>query len=284
MPRTSAAAPPLPVPAGGFGHNSGATLTVADLIDPETLTDQWALDHRAVTIKTTALLDGLERLKAKLGPGGAIGSDETNREAVDFAKQMRDTAKALGDLHTVEKAPFLNAGRAADAFFVHGLAKPLQEAAAKLMTLSTAWMTAEAARKQRQAKAEAEEAEAAANVARQEAAAAEAAARRTQNVDVIDNAERAQDMAAALQQHAVQAQRTAAGPIAEFSRVRGDRGGVSSLSDNWVFRVVAFDLVPREYLSLDESKVRMAIRRKDMPVRQIPGLEICNEPVARLRG
>ncbi|MEM3646834.1 MAG: hypothetical protein QW334_01630 [Thermofilum sp.] len=58
------------------------------------------------------------------------------------------------------------------------------------------------------------------------------------------------------------------------SAVKTHTGSTVATRKVWTFRVVDLSLVPREYLVLDESKVRKAIAAG---VREIPGLEIYQE-------
>jgi hypothetical protein len=57
--------------------------------------------------------------------------------------------------------------------------------------------------------------------------------------------------------------------------IRSD-SGTSGLVENWTFKLLDFDKVPREWLTLDEVKIRAAVRGKG-GVRDIPGLAIYAE-------
>ena len=51
-------------------------------------------------------------------------------------------------------------------------------------------------------------------------------------------------------------------------------GGKSTERREWAYEEVDFEKIPREWLMVDSAKVIAAIRRKDNPVRSIPGLRI----------
>lgn len=55
-----------------------------------------------------------------------------------------------------------------------------------------------------------------------------------------------------------QAQQSAAAPLAEMSRVRGDYGGQVGLRTTWQWREVDPALIPREYLTINRSAVEAA--------------------------
>jgi hypothetical protein len=59
--------------------------------------------------------------------------------------------------------------------------------------------------------------------------------------------------------------------------VRSDIGAVSSIVDDWQYRVLDEFKVPREFLCLDDRKIRAAIKGKD-GLRNIAGLEVINQP------
>jgi hypothetical protein len=64
-------------------------------------------------------------------------------------------------------------------------------------------------------------------------------------------------------------------PVDAPRGIRSD-SGTSGLVENWTFKVVELDKVPREWLILDEQKVRAAVRGKN-GLRNIPGLSIYAE-------
>ncbi len=50
------------------------------------------------------------------------------------------------------------------------------------------------------------------------------------------------------------------------------------MRDNWVWEIVDETQVPREYLCIDSAKITRAVKRKEDPIRQIPGIKIENRP------
>jgi len=244
-----------PPPAG---HNS-AHLSLTEQLDPTILIAQWELDHAVMLRKR----------------------DDDVALITDMDREMRATVRAAAVAHTPAKAPFLGAGRAADAFFVSAF-QGLAEKAKTLMALGTAYKVREATRLQREAQEQAARKRVEAERAIEESRQAEEAARRTAHPDVIETALAALDDATAAGAVATQAERAAAAPAADFSRTRTDRGAVSSLTSVWKFEVLDLSAVPREWLVLDDSRVALSIRRKDSPIREIPGLRIYDDK--QLRG
>ena len=101
--------------------------------------------------------------------------------------------------------------------------------------------------------AEREAREQAAREARQAADALAAAA-----LAQADTALREQ--ALALDQAAQQAEIAATAGLAALARTRGESGAVADLKEEWTYEVVDFAQVPREWLMVDDRKVRAAIR------------------------
>lgn len=54
----------------------------------------------------------------------------------------------------------------------------------------------------------------------------------------------------------------------------------ASLRTLWKFEITDPALVPREWLTVDESKIGQAVRRSANPVREIPGVRIWDEQIA----
>ncbi len=80
---------------------------------------------------------------------------------------------------------------------------------------------------------------------------------------------------------AVAVETVAASAKAEVTR--GNYGASASLRREWTFDVVDLALVPREWLVLDEARLRLAVRRKDDPVRDVPGLRIYQQESLAIR-
>lgn len=47
--------------------------------------------------------------------------------------------------------------------------------------------------------------------------------------------------------------------------------------ENWKFEIIDATLIPREYLTVDTVKLGEAVRRKDAPLRELPGVNIYSE-------
>jgi len=91
--------------------------------------------------------------------------------------------------------------------------------------------------------------------------------------DLIDAAARNETERLRLEQQAADD----AARLEQQSQKKGKTRGMASTASartTMQFEVVDLSLVPLEYMMLDESKVRTAIRRKDKPVSEIEGLKI----------
>ncbi len=131
---------------------------------------------------------------------------------------------------------------------------------------------AEEARKAAAALAGKKRAEAeAAERKRAEAAAAEIKAQE-------ETAAKARDAARAQKQEANTAKVDAGAKAADLSRSRSTAGSVASLRVTWEFEVKDESLVPREYLGVKESAIRVAIKAATTPdnkcTLKIPGVKI----------
>lgn len=262
----------------GYGHNSGAPESdmLVDLLTPTRVRED--IDRSARVIKFVSrkseLLSAFERWKEKTQE--TITDEDGARASTDFAAQLKREAKAMEGERTTVKAPFLAATRVVDGFF-KDLTDPLLDAAKGIEKALTVY--AREVEKARRAEAQAE-----ADRLRVEAERAAEAARRVQSVEMIDNA-------IEHQKEAAQAQKVATAPAADLSRVRGDFGGVSSLRKGpWQIEVTDINLVPMNFLMIDEAKVKEAIRQltdgkqtDDQIERAIDGLRLFRENVVSVR-
>lgn len=71
---------------------------------------------------------------------------------------------------------------------------------------------------------------------------------------------KARDDAAQAKQDRDKANRFAGEKAADMSRTRTDLGAVASLRTTWEFEVINPDLVPRQFLSVNEKAIRIAVR------------------------
>ena len=86
------------------------------------------------------------------------------------------------------------------------------------------------------------------------------------------------EQALALDQAAQQADIAVTAGLTALARTRGESGAVADLKEEWTYEVVNPAQVPREWLMVDDRKLRAAIRGPD-GLRSIPGLRI--HPEAR---
>ena len=214
------------------------------------------------------------------------------------------------------KEPFLASGRAVDGFF-KSKTDPIEKLKAKMGAMLTVFQRAEADRERRRLEAiaaeerriaaeaekkareeariarEAREAEerraeearkaaaalegkkrAAAEAAERERAAEAAAKIKAQE----EEAAKARDVAREAKQEANVAKVDAGAKAADLSRQRSTAGSVASLKVTWHHEVTKPEDVPREYLSVSDTAIRVAIKAATTPdnrcTLKIPGVKI----------
>lgn len=228
----------------------------------------------------------------------ACDDDETAGKLTEAIKSCTALAKAAAEAKKVEKQPFVEGGRAVDAFFEKltapvaklkdDMSDMLTDYQRKLAEIERKRREAEAAeqrRIQREAEAAAREAERVAREAREAEAArvreaaqaaaklagearrkaeAEERARQAAEQARLDaeraEAERAREEARKARAEAEAAKEAANAKAADMTRARSDLGAVASLRTEWKHEVQDVTLVPRHYLVVDEAKVRSAIK------------------------
>lgn len=261
-------------PSPGIGHNQPP-----ELADPISgLNTRLAASHAGLV----ARFRDLELACARVP--NPIGSEENAATATDFIAQCQTHIKKAEIAHRKEKKLFLNAGRVVDSFFKRPC-ENLSTALAPVVSLLKAYRE-EIAETERQRHEEArsaaeEEARRAAVAAKEQRAVAErlavnahSFAERRRAAEELRLAEEAAERAEVAGQRARAAQRP--------THIRGDYGATAYVTRSWTFEVVDFDLVPREYMSLDVEVVREAITKDG--VREIPGLRIFQAESLRVRG
>jgi hypothetical protein len=87
----------------GIGHNA-APVSTTDHLNVDVVTEQWRLDHHALLTKGDQLRAGAKRLMALYG-STLPETEEDGGKVGDFIKQLKDTAKAAGNVHSSVKAP-----------------------------------------------------------------------------------------------------------------------------------------------------------------------------------
>ncbi len=209
------------------------------------LADRLALDH-ADLIREATEADALVPDQIR-----AIETDEEAAAYTDTAADIKGILAQADAAFKVEKQPWLDNGRVVDDFF--SFRKTLDAAVKRLTAALNARANAILAA-QRKAEAEA-------------AAAAKAAAE-------AEN-ERLRKEAAAFDEPApVPVAPVYVAPVAvkDVARVvSSGTGNKASASVNWTHRVIDPDLVPREYLMVNEAAIKAAVKGGK---RIIPGVEI----------
>ncbi len=244
---------------GGFGHNSQATQTNwSELLDVDAIRMTLGMEHDTLMDKSNLKLKALENFKVD-HPNG-ITSPEDAADATDLGKQLKDQAKKVEATRKAVKTPFDDAAGVVHLYF-RMVGDPMEKGAKWLEESINKFNEAETLARQRAADEDA-------RLRREAADRITEAATTTMNSDLLDQA-------VILEGEAARAEKTAAAPIAEFSRVRGDFA-VSSASIRYVYEIEDINLIPRKYFILDESKLRRAINGKDR-LTEIPGLKIVQE-------
>lgn len=197
-----------------------------------------------------------------------ITDEEMASKCKDFIDQVRSCAKAIEDQRKEEKQPHIDAGKAIDKRW-KALTARLDVIKAKLEPRMRAWLF----KKDEEARAEKRRQEEEALKAAREAHAAQQEAAKTGGVDAQVEADQKLDEARALIDGAEKAP--------ERGSVSGALGGKSmSLRGRWTFEIVDEIAIPCEWLTPDLTKIGQAVRRKDDPVREIPGVRIFQDAKA----
>jgi hypothetical protein len=229
---------------------------LASALDPNLLTDyldeQYA-SHRAAAV---VLCDRYERFLVATKDG--IADEHICGIATDFREQVKAGIADCDKTRSAIKAPVLQAQRLID-----GAAKAISDPLANLLPIIEQRIAAFLA-----AKARAER-EAAEREAQRLAAAALDAMHQNDHGEVTN------DVAIEALQAAQEAEARATASLPELSRVRSVHNSVAGLSDNWEYGITHPDLVPRQFLMVNDAAVKAAIKGG---AREIPGLSIFNSP------
>ena len=256
----AAAASPAVGPAG-----PGDNLPPADA-DP--IHDRLVETYAELEKRTAKLLAGIARVPP-------IDSSDLAQSATDFRKQINSHLKKLEALRVSEKAPFYDGVKTVDGFF-KGMSTPLKQGYEDI----GANLKKHLRRVEEEARRVAEEqARVERERERQEREVAERLARDASDEVALQLAVEAETRAQQAKADAVVAERAAKAKPAEFSRVRGDLGGVASLKQFWDFRVTARPHIDLEALRpyIKDEHIDQAIRgyvvvhKGDQP---LPGVEI----------
>lgn len=215
--------------------------------DAAILRDQLGQTHAELSARTDELVAGIARMPP------AIDSDDVERKAIEFAKQIAAHEKLCDGTRKTVKAPYAEAVKVVDAFF-GGMVDPLKTGRDVVLRKLTVFQTAKA-EAERQAREEA------ARIAAAEAAKAAAA--------VTTEADLAQ--AIAKEEEAAVAVQATEATTADLSRSRGQYGSVASLRSTWDFTIEDVNSVPREFLMVNDAAIKAAIKAGR---REIPGVKI----------
>lgn len=225
----------------------------------------------------------------------AVPQIDTEEQMLAFADNLR-MAKAASrtaeDRRKEAKAPFLDGGREIDAWF-RDVMEPLAAPSAAIQRGLDAYQTRVAAEKRRAAEEAARKArEEAARLAAEAAATAFSDAPAEAAVDAMDKARRAAG-------RAERAEDKAEGSPSALVRAHSDLGTVATAKETLEFEIIDEALVPREFLVVDQNRIRGALRamgatpeakaelRRRLeatpPQQPIPGLRITIKTVALVR-
>jgi hypothetical protein len=189
-----------------------------------------------------------------------LQTDQDVKDATDVGAQIKAQAKLTENTREIVKAPFFQADKTVQQFFL-GIRDPLNKAVMAIESQISIFNRAKAAAAQRAAAEEA-------RLLREKAERVASTAIQSGCADLLEEA-------GAADETARRAEKAAAAPVADFSRARGQYA-MSSGSIRYSFEVEDLASVPREYLMINESKVKAAINGKDR-VEAIAGLRIIED-------
>jgi predicted nucleic acid-binding protein len=276
----------------GLGHNSGDPadlgLGVADFLQPGAIRALLELNHADVLQRRDDMEDAFGNFCEKFDVDGKlrIPDEETAGKATDFAKMLKACLSAMDAARKLEKKPFDEAGATVQNFFTKKM-KALQIALDAVSMALLNYGREKQAREQAlidAARRKAEEEARAARAAAAAEAARAAASERPPEPDLLA-------AAAAATTEAAQAQRQGAQRVSEAGRTRGDHGAVATVAISYKAEVIDFDLLPREYMMPDMSKIEAAMRGSRQreqgvlgaPTIVIPGVVFNKVEGARIR-
>lgn len=226
--------------------------------DPiEELRAKLAETHAPLAARQAELLDMEGRLPA------SCDDVETAHKLADAIKVCASFEKNNEAARVAAKEPFLASERAVDAFFKN-MKTPVEKLKAKIGAMLTTYQRKVEAEERARRKAEEDRLRAeAAEAERLRREAAAAARRAEEEASKAANEQAARDAkaaAAAAKEAADRAAQAAREKPAELTRERTDLGAVASLKRTWDFEVVADDLVPRMFLTVDHAAIRAYIK------------------------
>lgn len=253
-----------------IGHNSGDTALIGDALRQSLEIDNVDLEKRFKEL-------------SEASTRCPTPSDEaTAQKVTDFIRIINAFIKSADAKREGAKAPYLDGGRLVDGFFKAWI-DPLEVAKKKASALLTTYLREKEAAERRKAEEEARKRREEEDRLRREAEERAATAANDAQLATAIEAERAADTATVDR---IQAEKIAEAKPAEFSRTRGEYGGVSSLRTQWTFDSLdraTLDLETlRPYLPLDglEKAIRAHIKAGG---RSLKGVRIYEGTAATVR-
>lgn len=254
---------PSPAP---IGHNNPPADEVEPdqaVVDPDAMTDEEAAASAAAVAIFARLRPGNVDLKTRLSEINAkfllvplaIVDDEMQGRTVTFMKAITAAEAVLKGRRAEYKAPVTALAGIMDAHF-NAIGDQLADIKRQLKERQTTFAVAKSER-------EAAERKKVADDLRRQADEA-IAGKNVTGDDLVRSS--------LLEDAADREERKAATP-SETSRTRGAAGGTGSLRTTWFWEVTKLDDVPREWLTVDKSKLDAAVCKAD-GLREIPGLRI----------
>lgn len=255
----------------GIGHNVPPTPSVATQGEMQAFLEAGL---SGLMTRRSEVSDGLDELPVE------IGDDDEAQIVIENLGMADKFCTTAEEARKEITRPYLDTQRYVKSWF-DALVHPVQLRRQRVRLTLTAYQQKVAAAERQRREAEARIAEAEAKRKADEAAAA---LREQQNAADVE-AKMAQAAKAAAE--ADRATSDAAGTQADMSRARGVYGSVASLRTVWKWRVTDRNAVPREFMMIDEAKVREAARERDpdskKPTAVIPGIEWYAEAVSQVR-
>jgi hypothetical protein len=238
-----------------IGHNQGPPL-----LAHEAIRAGLATDHHPLTTRAIALGGSAKRFHEKYPD---IPDAEVQATGTEVLNQCFKHVRLIEELRKKAKDPYLSGGRAVDTWF-NTLRADLETAFQPVRQAMLQWAS-------KQEKAEREAALRRAEEAAHQASLLERLA--DQGSHTVSH-----DDAAVAAAEAETARREAEVKPADFTRVHGDYGSVSSLRRTWRPSITTPELVPMAYCSPDLDKIKLAQKRAEKgpdgkPTLVIPGVE-----------
>jgi septal ring factor EnvC (AmiA/AmiB activator) len=231
------------------------------------LEEQHALNFESYARDALAAREMLARVVA-LGP---IECREDAHERVELSSRVAIALAGLEDTRKKAVKPLNDQVKEINEMFA-AVRVPGEEAVTAVKRMKSAWDDQERARERR----EREELE------RRQREAAEAERKAQEKLEAAKTEKaRAKARAGIEAASAAQAAAAAEAPKPAATVLKGDSGGMSTRKV-WTFEVVKPELVPAQYLVVDEAKIRAAVRSG---AREIPGVSIFedDQQVQRVR-